>query len=326
MKTKVLSLLRTSHDYISGQELCKQFGVSRTAIWKTINQLKEDGYEIDAVTNKGYKLKSYPDILNKYEIASRMQTKWAGREVVFLEETGSTNVEARILAEKDFPHGTLVVADSQTGGKGRRGRSWHTPKSTSIAMSLILKPELEAEKASMLTLVQAMAVTKAVEEICGLEAQIKWPNDILMNEKKICGILTEMNLEMTEISSIIIGTGINVNQENFPEEISDIATSLKIEKKRTQSRADLIERICELFEEYFEIFMETKDLSGFLEEYNAHLVSMGRVVKVLDPKGEFTGEALGINELGELLVKKESGEVVNVYAGEVSVRGIYGYV
>lgn len=326
MKTKVLSLLRTSRDYISGQELCEQFGVSRTAVWKTINQLKEDGYEIDAVTNKGYKLKSYPDILNKHEIASRLQTKWVGREVVFFNEIGSTNAEARMLADQGTGHGTLVVADSQTGGKGRRGRSWHTPRSTSIAMSLILKPELEAEYASMLTLVQAMAAVKAIEEICGLEAQIKWPNDILVNEKKVCGILTEMNLEMTEISSIIVGTGINVNQECFPEDISEIATSLKIEKKRTQSRADLIERICELFEEYYEIFMETKDLSGVLEEYNSHLISMGRMVKVLDPKGEFTGEALGINSRGELLVKKETGETVNVYAGEVSVRGIYGYV
>ncbi len=326
MKTKVLSLLRTSRDYISGQELCKQFGVSRTAIWKTINQLKEDGYEIDAVTNKGYKLKSYPDILNKHEMESRLQTKWAGREVVFLEKIGSTNVEARVLAEKGFRHGTLVVADTQTGGKGRRGRSWHSPKGSSIAMSLILKPQLEAKYASMLTLVQAMAVTKAMEEVCGLEARIKWPNDILVNEKKVCGILTEMNLEMTEVSSIIIGTGINVNQESFPEDISEIATSLKIEKKRTQSRADLIERICELFEEYFEMFMETKDLTGFLEEYNAHLISRGRKVKVLDPKGEFSGEALGINDLGELLVKRDDGRITNVYAGEVSVRGIYGYV
>ena len=326
MKTKILSLLRNSRDYISGQELCRQFGVSRTAVWKIINQLKEDGYEIDAVTNKGYKLISYPDILNKHEIASRMQTKWAGKEVVFFEETGSTNAEARGLAEKGYGHGTLVAAGSQTGGKGRRGRSWHSPKGSSIAMSLILKPELEAEYASMLTLVQAMAVAKSIEEVCGLETQIKWPNDILVNEKKVCGILTEMNLEMTEISSIIIGTGINVNQENFPEEISEIATSLKIEKKRTQSRADLIEHICELFEEYFEKFMETKDLSGIMEEYNRRLISRGRQVRVLDPKGEFNGEALGINAVGELLVKKEDGSIVNVYAGEVSVRGIYGYV
>ena len=285
MKTKVLSLLRNNREYISGQELCRQFGVSRTAVWKIINQLKEDGYEIDAVTNKGYKLVSYPDILNKYEIASRMQTKWAGKEVVFFEETESTNAEARVLAEKGYGHGTLVTAGHQTGGKGRRGRNWYSPKGSSIAMSLILKPELEAEYASMLTLIQAMAVAKAIEEICGLEAQIKWPNDILINEKKVCGILTEMNLEMMEISSIIIGTGINVNQEEFPEEISGVATSLKIEKKRTQSRADLIEHICELFEEYFGKFMECKDLSGILEEYNKRLISRGRQVRVLDPKG-----------------------------------------
>lgn len=269
--------------------------------------------------------KFYPDNLNKYEIAGRIQTKWCGREVVFLEETGSTNVEARKLADNGWRHGTLVVADSQTFGKGRRGRSWHTPKGTSIAMSFILKPQLEAEYASMLTLVQAMAVAKSIEEICGLETRIKWPNDILVNEKKVCGILTEMNLEKTEISSVIIGTGINVNQENFPGEISEIATSLKIETKSPQSRADLIKRICELFEEYFERFMETKELSWMLEEYNQRLVSTGRMVRVLDPKGEFVGQALGIQKQGELLVKKESGEVVNVYAGEVSVRGIYGY-
>ena len=267
-----------------------------------------------------------PDTLCKEKMVSCMQTKWVGREVVFLEETGSTNEEARKLAFAGYPHGTLVVADSQTGGKGRRGRSWHTPKGSSIAMSLILKPELGAEYASMLTLVQAMAVAKAIEENCGLKAQIKWPNDILVNEKKVCGILTEMNMEGMKISSIIVGTGINVNQDSFPEDISDIATSLKIESGKIQSRENLVKRICELFEIYFEMFMESKDLSAILKEYNLRLISKGRMVKVLDPKEEFMGEALGINACGELLVKKESGEVVNVYAGEVSVRGIYGYV
>ena len=246
--------------------------------------------------------------------------------IIFLEEIGSTNEEAMRLAFEGQPHGTLVITDNQTGGKGRRGRNWHTTKGSAIAMSLILKPELEAEYASMLTLVQAMAVAKAIEENCGLTAQIKWPNDILVNEKKVCGILTEMNMEGTKISSIIIGTGINVNQDVFPEDISDIATSLKIESGKKQSRENLIKTICELFEEYFQMFMQRKDLLGILEEYNLRLISAGRMVKVLDPKGEFTGQALGINALGELLVKKESGEVVNVYAGEVSVRGIYGYV
>lgn len=264
--------------------------------------------------------------LSRREITEELLTKWIGRETVILEETGSTNVEAMGLASKGYPHGTLVVADSQTGGKGRRGRSWHTPKGSSIAMSLILKPRLEAEYASMLTLVQAMAVAKAIEENCGLTAQIKWPNDILINEKKVCGILTEMNMEGSKISSIIIGTGINVNQECFPEEISEIATSLKKETGKIQSRENLVKRICEWFENYFELFLESKDLSGILDEYNLRLISAGRMVKVLDPKEEFTGEACVINALGELLVKKESGEVVKVYAGEVSVRGIYGYV
>ena len=326
MKTKLLSLLRNTGDYISGQELCQQFGVSRTAVWKIIHQLKEEGYEIDAITNKGYKLKTYPDILNQHEIASRLQTKWIGKEVVFLNETDSTNRKARILAEEGMGHGTLIVADTQTGGKGRRGRTWYSPPGTSLAMSLILKPKLEVSKASMLTLVQAMAVASAIEEICGMEAQIKWPNDILVNGKKVCGILTEMNLEMMEISSIIIGTGVNVNQEEFPADIAEIATSLKIEKKRSLSRADIIEHICDLFEDYFEKFMESKDLSGMLDEYNARLISRGKIVKVLDPGKEFTGQALGINAFGELQVQKAEGEIVSVYAGEVSVRGIYGYV
>lgn len=264
--------------------------------------------------------------LNGDEIAGRVQTKWAGREVVFLEETDSTNEEARRLANQGKGHGTLIVAGNQTKGKGRRGRQWYSPPNSSIAMSMILKPELEAEYASMITLVQAMATARGIEEVCGLKTQIKWPNDILVNEKKVCGILTEMHLERMKVSSIVVGIGINVNQDGFPEEISKIATSLKIEKNRTQSRADLIERICKWFEVYFELFMESRDLSAFRKEYNEYLISCGRQVKVLEPKGEYTGEALGINDAGELMVKKENGEVVLVYAGEVSVRGIYGYV
>lgn len=282
--------------------------------------------KINAVTKNGYEEKNFSDYINKQEIAGSLQSKWAGCEVIFWEETGSTNVEAKRLADQGSVHGTLVVADSQIGGKGRRGRSWHSPKGSAIAMSLILKPELEPEKASMLTLIQAMAVTKALEDICGISPQIKWPNDILVNEKKVCGILTEMNLDKAKISSIIIGCGINVNQDDFPEEIAEIATSLKIETGQSQCRAKLIAHICKVFEEYFEEFMVVKDLSGIVDAYNERLISRGRTVKVLDPKEEFTGEALGINALGELLVKRADGATVNVYAGEVSVRGIYGYV
>ena len=148
----------------------------------------------------------------------------------------------------------------------------------------------------------------------------------MVNEKKVCGILTEMNLDGTSIGSIIVGTGINVKQDSFPEEIKEIATSLKIESGVTCSREELIAYICEKFENHYEQFMETHDLSFMMDSYNARLISAGRSVRVLDPKGEFTGEALGINSLGEFLVKKEDDSIVSVYAGEVSVRGIYGYV
>ena len=260
------------------------------------------------------------------KIKEYAKCNWMAKEIVFFEETGSTNVEATKLAARGGKHGTLVIADKQTGGKGRRGRSWFTPGNTSIAVSFLLKPQLEAEYASMLTLVQAMAVADTIEEVCGCKSQIKWPNDILVNEKKVCGILTEMNLEGSDIASIIIGTGINVNQDSFPEEIVDIATSLKKEVRVEQCREKLIGVLCSKFEYYYEQFMTTKDLSYIMKEYNARLISARRRVRVLDPKEEYVGEALGINAEGELLVKKDDGNVVNVYAGEVSVRGIYGYV
>ena len=266
------------------------------------------------------------DFLDIEKIREYTKCKWMAKEVVLLEETGSTNVEAARLAQQGRDHGTVVIADRQTCGKGRRGRSWHTPGNTSIAMSFLLKPQLEAEYASMLTLVQAMAVAEAVEEVTALKSQIKWPNDILINEKKVCGILTEMNLNGSEIASVIIGTGINVNQESFPEEIREIATSLKKESGEEQCREKLVGVLCKKFEQYYEQFLTTKDLSGIVEEYNARLVSAGRSVRVLDPKGEYTGEAMGINAQGELQVRQDNGNVINVYAGEVSVRGIYGYV
>lgn len=325
MKTKILALLRNSGEYVSGQDLCNQFGVSRTAVWKAINQLKEAGYEIEAVQNKGYKLKSYPDILSENEIASRMQTKWAGKNTYYHKETGSTNADAKRLGDEGQEHGTLVVADMQTMGRGRRGRSWQSPSGTTISMSLLLKPNFAPNKAPMLTLVMALAISKAMEEVCGLEVKIKWPNDIVINGKKVCGILTEMNAEIDYIHYVVIGVGINVNLSEFPDEIMDIATSLMREKGRKISRAEIIERSMYYFELYYERFLETLDLSLFMEEYNQYLVSLDKEVKVLDPKGEMIGVSKGINAEGELLV--ESGEeIISVYAGEVSVRGLYGYV
>lgn len=326
MKAEILTLLRNSREYVSGQDLCARFGVSRTAVWKAINQLKEEGYEIEALQNKGYILRSYPDILSKNEIASRLGTKWVGKNLYYYEDTDSTNADAMRLGEEGAEHGTLVVANHQNKGRGRRGRVWQSPVGTTISMSFLVKPEIAPGKASMLTLVMALAVAKGIEEACDLSTAIKWPNDILVNGKKVCGILTEMKAEMDYIHGVIIGVGINVNVESFPEELQSMATSLILEKGRKVSRAEVIERVAENFEEYYEKFMEAEDLSLLRDLYEERLISKGKAVKVLDPQGEYTGISKGITDTGELVVETQDGKEQQVYAGEVSVRGIYGYV
>lgn len=215
MKEEILRLLRSADGYISGQELCNRFGVSRTAVWKAINQLKEAGYEIEAQQNKGYKLMAAPDLMTEAEIKSLMHTDWVAKEVLYFDTIDSTNIKAQELAEKGYPSGTLVVADKQESGKGRRGRSWVSPSGTGIFMTLMIKPDINPNNASMLTLVAALAVAKAITSVTGEEALIKWPNDIVVNSKKVCGILTEMNAQFDYINHIVVGIGINVHNESF---------------------------------------------------------------------------------------------------------------
>ena len=326
MKGEILKLLKETDGYISGQELCEKFGVSRTAIWKVINQLKEEGYEIEAVRNKGYILKGSADVLSKEELESTIHTKWAGENVVFFEETVSTNNEIRSLAEQGAPHGTLAGAEQQLGGKGRRGRVWTSPAGVGIWMSMLLRPQIDPLAASMLTLVMALAAKKGIEISTGLKSEIKWPNDLVLNKKKICGILTEMSTELMEIQYVIPGIGINVNQKDFPDDIKATATSLYIESGKIQKRSEIIAAIMEAFEGYYDTFIKTQDMSGLIEEYNANLVNLGNEVCVLDPAGEFRGVSEGINKEGALLVRLADGTLKEIIPGEVSVRGVYGYV
>ncbi len=331
MKSDILALLRNSEDYVSGQQLCDRFGVSRTAIWKVINQLKEEGYQIESVSRKGYRLLESPqDILSQSEIESRMTTEWAGRKVFFFSETGSTNTDAKRFAEMGEPHGTTVVADMQTAGKGRRGRGWQSPAGTSAYFTILLRPDFAPDKASMITLVMALSVAQATEKLTNLDVKIKWPNDIVVNKKKICGILTEMSTtpEMNEIQYVVVGVGVNANNtpEHFSEEVRKMATSLKMETGKQISRAVLIEQILTYFEQNYEVFRKTLDMSGLQAAYQEHLINIGAQVRVLDPAGEYTGISKGIDSFGELIVEKDDGESVRVYAGEVSVRGLYGYV
>ena len=326
MKEEILRLLRSADGYISGQELCNRFGVSRTAVWKAINQLKEAGYEIEAQQNKGYKLMAAPDLMTEAEIKSLMHTDWVAKEVLYFDTIDSTNIKAQELAEKGYPSGTLVVADKQESGKGRRGRSWVSPSGTGIFMTLMIKPDINPNNASMLTLVAALAVAKAITSVTGEEALIKWPNDIVVNGKKICGILTEMSTEEDSIRYVVVGIGINVNTESFPPEISDTATSLKLSLGHELKRAPLIGAVLKSFEQYYSRFMEYGDMTGLMDEYNEMLANRKRQVRVLDPHGSYEGMALGIDKEGCLLVKREDDSVSAVISGEVSVRGIYGYV
>ena len=326
MKNEILRALRETDSYVSGQELCRKLGVSRTAVWKNIRSLQEDGYEIEAVTNRGYRLAGVPDTIAEEEVASRLQTERMGRQIRYFSRIDSTNQYAKRIAEEGAPDGTLIIADEQTAGKGRSGRTWVTPPAEAIAFTLLLRPKLSPDRISMVTLVMGLAVTNAVNSLYGVSAGIKWPNDVVIKGRKLCGILTEMSAEVRQVNYIVIGVGINANLTSFPEEIREIATSLRLELGYDINRAELIARVMAEFERLYAEFEAQGDLGAVMQEYNELCLNAGSKVRVLDPNGEYTGTSCGINSMGELLVETEDGKMQEVYAGEVSVRGIYGYV
>lgn len=365
-KNEILRALRESSGAVSGQELSEKIGVSRTAVWKHIRALQEEGYAIEAANKKGYRLVGVPDTIASREVGSRLHTKRMGREIRYFATIDSTNQYAKRIAEGEWPpgggaastgdgteqsragiaaamygvdhgglqgsgtagarDGTLIIADEQTAGKGRSGRHWVTPPKEAIAFSLILRPKLAPELISQVTLVMGLAVAHAINSLYRIGAGIKWPNDVVVKGKKLCGILTEMSAEIDAVHYIVIGVGINANLTWFPEEIRSIATSLKLETGKDVNRAELIARVMEEFEQLYGVFESSGNLSELREAYNDACMNQGRPVRVLDPKGAYTGIARGINEHGALLVELEDQTIREVTSGEVSVRGIYGYV
>ena len=263
-------------------------------------------------------------IYNETTIADQIHTKWAGKTVHFARETDSTNLWIKRLAKEGAPEGTLALAEFQSAGRGRLGRSWEAPEGTSVMMSILLRPKFEPQYAPTLTLVMGMAVAKAVKSL-GFDVSIKWPNDVVVSHKKICGILTEMGVRDGKIDYAVIGVGINVNIKEFPEEMADKATSLYLESGKEFDRSQIPGLVMEAFEEYYEKFAATCDLSGLKEEYESILANYNQPVRVL-AKEPYEGVARGITDGGELLVEKTDGTIVAVSAGEVSVRGLYSYV
>lgn len=328
-----MKMLREADTYVSGQELSEQLNVSRTAVWKVIGQLKEEGYEIEAVKNRGYRITQIPDVMTAEEIGSRLKTVTMGRYCICYEKIDSTNTQAKRLAEEGKPHGTLVCAEQQTEGKGRRGRNWSSPPGEAIYMSLLLRPSINPTHTSMLTLVMGLATAKACNELLEYtlgatapKVQVKWPNDLVLEGRKLAGILTELSTEVDYVNYVVIGIGINVNTEAFPKEIVDVGNSMRMATGKVFSRAELVACCMKHFEECYELFIKTEELKDLKTEYEGLLVNMGKQVRVLEYQHTYTGKALGIKESGELLVEREDGQVVAVYAGEVSVRGVYGYV
>ena len=263
-------------------------------------------------------------IYNETTITDQIHTKWAGKTVHFARETDSTNLWIKRLAKEGAPEGTLALAEFQSAGRGRLGRSWEVPEGTSVMMSILLRPKFEPQYAPTLTLVMGMAVAKAVKKL-GFDVSIKWPNDVVVSHKKICGSLTEMGVRDGKIDYAVIGVGINVNIREFPEEMADKATSLYLESGRKFDRSQIPGLVMEAFEEYYEKFAATCDLSGLKEKYESILANYNQPVRVL-AKEPYEGVARGITDGGELLVEKTDGTIVAVSAGEVSVRGLYSYV
>ena len=263
-------------------------------------------------------------IYNETTIADHIHTKWAGKTVHFAREIDSTNLWIKRLAKEGASEGTLALAEFQSAGRGRLGRSWEVPEGTSVMMSILLRPKFEPQYAPMLTLVMGMAVAKAVKKF-GFDVSIKWPNDVVVSHKKICGILTEMGVRDGKIDYAVIGVGINVNIKEFPEEMADKATSLYLESGKEFDRSQIPGLVMEAFEKYYEKFAATCDLSGLKEEYESILANYNQPVRVL-AKEPYEGVARGITDGGELLVEKTDGTIVAVSAGEVSVRGLYSYV
>ena len=325
MKDKVLAFLKEQEEYRSGEEISQKLGVTRAAIWKAIKKLQADGYEIESSTKKGYKLLSSPNVITPSEIKHNLCTEVLGQDIYYKEEIDSTNNQAKVLAREGAKEGHLIIAEHQSQGKGRLGRSWQSPSGTGIWMSLILRPHILPKYASQLTLLAGLSMCEVIQEITGLEAKIKWPNDIVVNGKKVCGILTEMSAEMESINYIILGIGVNVNMAYFPEELP-YASSLAIEGKKEYSRKAIIKAFLEKFEIDYKVYKKQPDLTPIMERYEKNCITLNRKVKLLVSHEEVIAKATGISNEGELLVTLEDGTMKVVSSGEVSVRGLYDYV
>jgi len=327
MKDKILAMLKENEDtFVSGQLISEILGVSRASIWKHINKLKEEGYVIESISKNGYKLVSCPDLLVQQEINTYLNTNYIGRNIVYFDSIDSTNTKAKEIASMDIIDGTVVISEEQTAGRGRVGRQWISPKYKGIWMSIILKPDMEPSNASNITLIAAAAVTMALKDF-DVDVQIKWPNDIILNNKKLGGILTEMSSELNLIEYIIIGIGINVNnsEEDFSDTLEAIATSLKIETADNFNRQKLLGSILNHFEILYEEYILESNLTSTLQVCKKNSILLGKEIQLYHKGVLITATAVDISDEGLLIIQHKDGSIEKIISGEVSMHGVYGY-
>ncbi len=339
MKNKVLAILRLQKGFVSGETLSDQLGVSRSMIWKVIKTLQQEGYPIEAITRRGYRLTGEPDILSETEMKRMMDDaglKAAFPAAFFLAQTDSTNLMARRAAEKGAPDGSVFLAEEQTGGRGRRGRSWNSCKTRDLTFSLLFRPDSDPAGLAPVTLFAGLCAAAALNRLTdggrSAAAQtdrpdygIKWPNDIVAvaDGRKLGGLLTELIVEENRVQALIIGIGININTMEFPDEISRTATSLRLEQNMTYRRLDILRLVLsEIAGRLTQIYHP----ESWMSEYRRLCLSLGREVRVVSADGDFTGRALDVDDEGELIVETQDGSRRTVRSGEVSVRGLFGYL
>lgn len=323
MKEKIIHVLKGADGYVSGQQLSQFFGVSRTAVWKTIKNLKAEGYNIESVTNKGYRLVSSPEIVNETEMKSYLRTKEFGHNIIILNSVDSTNTYLKNLADS-LPSGTVVTARMQTDGKGRLGRVWEGNMDDNLCFSILLRPDIAPREAGAITPLCGMIVSRAMNEYFSGEFQttIKWPNDVIVKNKKICGILTEMSCEDDRIKYIVVGIGINVLNKSFPSEIAYKATSCAMETDKLVNKSKLLADILTKMEKIFNK-CGYRFNNRYMKLYKDACATLDKTITFYRDNEEIIAKATDISSDGELIVTLEDGTEEKVFSGEVTVQGIY---
>lgn len=328
MKESVLALLKQNlNEFTSGQVISEKLDVSRTSIWKYINSLRKDGYKIESSSKKGYKLVSSPDILTFEEIKETLTTKYIGKNILHFDSIASTNLKAKELAEKGEAHGSVVISEEQTLGRGRLGRQWLSPKYKGIWFSIILRPKTEPINIPKITQVAAASIVNSLANL-NIDAYIKWPNDIIVNHKKVCGILTEMSGELNRVNYVVLGMGVNANLDpsDFNEDISLKATSLKIETGHSIDRKLFISSILNEFEKLYEEFSKYNTVNKSLEICKKQSAVLGKNIKIISGGSISYAKAVDIQKSGELKVEYPDGSTDDLISGEISIRGLNGYI